>query len=48
VTAPWDAPEEELPDGDYRCIRCGGTFERRHRECPDCGGSFLAPVGAGD
>lgn len=21
----------------YQCIRCAGTFERDHYECPDCG-----------
>ncbi|WP_227356393.1 hypothetical protein [Haladaptatus salinisoli] len=21
----------------YQCIRCGGTFDREHYECPDCG-----------
>jgi len=41
---PWDADEDELPDGDYRCIRCGAGFEREYHECPECGGAFLAPV----
>lgn len=28
----------------YRCINCGEEFERPFRECPDCGGQFVAPV----
>lgn len=32
-------------EGDlYRCVNCGDEFERPHRECPDCGGPFVAPV----
>jgi rRNA maturation endonuclease Nob1 len=40
----WNADEEELPDGAYRCIRCGEGYDRQHAECPACGGAFLAPV----
>lgn len=26
----------------YICIRCGGTFERDYRECPECGKPYVA------
>ena len=36
------------PDEDsgetYRCVNCGAEFDRNVRECPDCGGPFVAPV----
>lgn len=34
-----DADEEQ-----YRCVNCGAAFARSFRECPDCGGPYIAPV----
>lgn len=32
-------------DGEaYRCVNCGEEFEREFRECPACGGPYVAPV----
>ena len=28
----------------YRCVNCGDEFERAFRECPECGGPYLAPI----
>ncbi|WP_202935184.1 hypothetical protein [Halorussus amylolyticus] len=28
----------------YRCVNCGDEFERAFRECPACGGPYVAPV----
>lgn len=43
---PWSSPPKDLDDveGSHRCIRCGAAFERDHRECPACGGHFVAPI----
>jgi rRNA maturation endonuclease Nob1 len=27
---------------EYRCINCGGSFERNYRECPECGQPYVA------
>jgi len=37
------ANDEEERDA-YRCVNCGTEFERAFRECPECGGPFVAPV----
>ena len=35
----------ETDDGEtYRCVNCGDEFERPYRECPECGGPYVAPV----
>lgn len=45
-----DRLRELLGGGDeddrtaYRCVNCSNEFERNYRECPDCGGPFVAPV----
>lgn len=31
-------------NADYRCIKCGGEFDRGYRECPDCGAAFVVPT----
>lgn len=35
-----DVEDREL----YRCVNCGDEFERDYRECPQCGGPYLATV----
>jgi rRNA maturation endonuclease Nob1 len=40
IETPSVGEEEE----NFRCIRCGKSFERDYQTCPECGGQFVVPL----
>lgn len=35
-------------EDDFGCLKCGETFDRQYRTCPECGGQFVAPLDEAD
>jgi rubrerythrin len=33
---------DDAEGATYVCIRCGATFERDYRDCPECGKPYVA------
>lgn len=30
---------------EFKCLRCGVSFERQHHSCPDCDARFVVEIG---
>lgn len=45
---PYSMIGRRAEDPEFRCIKCGAEFERRHRTCPECGDVYVVPIDADD